>query len=153
MFFDLAEGTEVKQGKVNVTIKVLRASSAYELNFHTKGVVIVECDRCLSEMEMPIEADNKLVVTLGETYSEMSDEHITVSEEEGTINVAWFMYEFIVLALPLKRVHKAGDCDEEMAAKLREYSVEQADGNAETVSANGKIDARWETLRKLKEDN
>ncbi|MDR2145711.1 MAG: DUF177 domain-containing protein [Tannerella sp.] len=152
IFFDLVEGTEVKQGKVSVTVQVTKISSAYELHFHTEGAVTVECDRCLGDMEIPVEADNKLVVTLGETYSETSDEHVTVSEEEGMINVAWFMYEFIVLALPLKRVHPAGECDEKMASKLREYSVEQADGDAAADSENVRIDARWEALRKLTED-
>jgi uncharacterized metal-binding protein YceD (DUF177 family) len=132
----------------------MKAASAYEMSFHTEGVVKVECDRCLGDVEMPVKADNKLLVTFGETYSETSDEHVTVSEEEGTINTAWFMYEFIVLALPLKRVHKAGECDEKMSSKLRELCVEETgeDDNSQT-DGDRQIDPRWEALRYLIEDN
>ncbi|MDR0836119.1 MAG: DUF177 domain-containing protein [Tannerella sp.] len=152
-FFELVEGIEVRQGKVGVTVEVIEASSAYEMRFHTEGVVKVECDRCLDDVEMPVEADNKLLVTFGETYSETSDEHIIVSEEEGTINIAWFMYEFIVLALPLKRVHKEGECDENVASKLRELCVEEA-GEEDTSETDGNsyTDPRWEALRKLIEE-
>jgi uncharacterized metal-binding protein YceD (DUF177 family) len=151
-FFDFVEGTEVKQGKVGITVEVVKASSAYEIIFHGDGRVTVECDRCLGDVEMPVKIDNKLLVTFGETYSETSDEHVTVSEEKGTINIAWFMYEFIVLALPLKRVHKAGECDEQMSSKLRMLCVEEAgkeDNFESETEGTGHEDPRWEALRNL----
>jgi uncharacterized metal-binding protein YceD (DUF177 family) len=156
-FFKIIEATDITNGKVEVTVDVIRVASAFEIRFHTEGVVAVECDRCLAGVELPIEADNKLIVTFGKEYSETSDEHITVSEEEGTTNIAWFMYEFIVLALPMKRVHAAGECDEEMASKLRELSVEEIDEASSDVSQPEgeieKIDPRWDVLRKLIIDN
>ncbi|MDR2385306.1 MAG: DUF177 domain-containing protein [Tannerella sp.] len=153
-FFDLVEGTEVRQGKVGITVEVAKVSSAYEMNFHTEGIVKVECDRCLGNIEMSVKAENKLLVTLWETYSETSDEQVTVSEEEGTINIAWFMYEFIVLALPLKRVHKEGECDENMSSILRELCVEEAsEENKLQTEGDRHIDPRWEALRNLIEDN
>jgi uncharacterized metal-binding protein YceD (DUF177 family) len=156
-FFEIIEATDVIYGKVEVTVDVIRVASAFEMRFHTEGVVTVECDRCLAEVELPVEADNKLIVTFGKEYSETSDEHVTVSEEEGTTNIAWFMYEFIVLALPMKRVHAAGECDEEMASKLREISVEEINEASSDVSQSEgeieNIDPRWDVLRKLRIDN
>ena len=97
-FFKSVDGPEVRQGKVSVSLSVVRMSSAFELNFCIKGVVTGTCDRCLEDMEIPIETINRLIVTFGEMYAETSDEQIIVSEEEGFINVAWYMYEFIALA-------------------------------------------------------
>jgi uncharacterized metal-binding protein YceD (DUF177 family) len=153
-FFNFVEGTEVRQGKVGVTVEVMKVSLAYEIDFHSEGVVTVECDRCLGDVEMPVKTDNKLLVTFGETYSETSDEHIIVSGEDGTINIAWFMYEFIVLALPLRRVHEAGECDEQMSSKLRALCVEETgeDDDSET-DGDGYKDPRWEALRNLTGDN
>jgi uncharacterized metal-binding protein YceD (DUF177 family) len=155
VFFDLVEGKEVKQGIVDVAVDIVKVSSAFEINFHTEGVVTVECDRCLGDVEIPIKTDNRLLITFGKTYSETSDEQITVSEEDGTINIAWFIYEFIVLALPMKRVHKTGECDWEMTSKLREYSVEQIDEDAadESERESARIDSRWEALRNLIVEN
>ena len=38
-------------------------------------------------------------------YAEEGDNLIVIPEEEGEINVAWFMYEFVALAIPMKHVH------------------------------------------------
>ena len=33
-----------------------------------------------------------------------------IPEEEGEINIAWFLYEFVVLDIPIKHVHEPGKC-------------------------------------------
>ena len=53
-FLDL-DAPEVQKGQVNVTLKVRKTSGVYQLDFQTEGKVIVICDRCLDEMEQPIE--------------------------------------------------------------------------------------------------
>ena len=34
----------------------------FEMNFQIEGVVVVPCDRCLDDMEIPIDTHNRLVV-------------------------------------------------------------------------------------------
>ena len=155
-FFESVDGPEVKQGKVNVSLNVVRVSSAFELDFQIKGVVMVTCDRCLEDMEIPVETINRLIVTFGETYAETSDEQIIVSEEDGFINVAWYMYEFIALAIPMKRIHNAGECNEVMALKLNEFCVDNTTENdqfSEPDNDNRPVDPRWNVLRNLVGDN
>ena len=155
-FFNCIDGPEVRKGKVKVALSVVRVSSAFELNFRIDGIISAICDRCLDEIEIPIETTNRLIVTFGETYSEISDERVIVPEEEGFINIAWFMYEFIALAIPIKHVHEVGNCNEEMAIKLRAHCVDERmeeDENPESGNSNRMSDPRWDMLRKLKEDN
>jgi len=163
-FFESVDGPEVRQGKVNVSLSVVRMSSAFELNFHIEGVVTVTCDRCLEDMEFEIETINRLIVTFGEMYAETSDEQVIVSEDDGFINVAWYMYEFIALAIPIKHVHEPGECDEEMASKLNELcvdefdedgaSLENEDGEtSEHEKSSRPADPRWDALRNLIGDN
>ena len=163
-FFESVDGPEVKQGKVNVSLSVVRVSSAFELDFRIEGVVTVTCDRCLEDMELEIETINRLIVTFGEMYAETSDEQVIVSEDDGFINVAWYMYEFIALAIPIKHVHELGECDEEMASKLNELcvdefdedgaSLENEDGEiSEQVKSGRPADPRWDALRNLIGDN
>ena len=163
-FFENVDGPEVRQGKVNVSLSVVRMSSAFELKFHIEGIVTATCDRCLEDMEIPVEAENRLIVTFGETYAETSDEQVIISEEEGFINVAWYMYEFIALAIPLKRVHKPGECNEVMASKLKELCVDEfGDDNGESENEDLEVseseksshpaDPRWDALRNLIGDN
>ncbi len=155
-FFESVDGPEVREGNVNVSLSVVRVSSAFELDFQIKGVVTVTCDRCLDDMEIPIETINRLIITFGEMYAETSDEQVVISEEEGFINVAWYMYEFIALALPMKHVHKPGECNEVMASKLKELCVDESNEDnevPESESDNQPVDPRWDVLRNLIGDN
>jgi uncharacterized metal-binding protein YceD (DUF177 family) len=154
-FFEYVEGAEVKKGKVNVSLSVTRTSVVFEMNFRISGVITVTCDRCLDELEIPIETKNKLSVTFGEMYAETSDERIIISEEEGFIDIAWYMYEFIALAIPMKHVHVFGNCNEEMASKLRELCVDVLEEDDITTSENDHrtVDPRWDALRHLIESN
>lgn len=174
-FFECVDGPEVRQGNVKVSLSIVYASSAFELDFHIDGVITTTCDRCLEDMEIPVETDNRLIVTFGETYEEISDEHIVISEEEGFINVAWLMYEFIALAIPVKHVHDPGGCDEMMTLKLNELCVDEViddenlfqdvdnpgeirgDDDDSLESGSGRdrrpVDPRWDALRHLIGDN
>jgi len=104
-FFANIDGPEVQKGKVNVKLNVKKTSKAFELDFQTEGVVRVPCDRCLDEMELPITSSDKLFVKFGKGFAEESNNMVVIPEEEGEINVAWFMYEFVALTIPMKHVH------------------------------------------------
>ena len=145
LFFAALDGSEVKQGALHVSVSIRKTIGFYELLFHTEGTVAVTCDRCLDDMSQPIEADNRLVVKLGAAYSE-EDDVITVSEDEGILDVSWLIYEFIVLAIPIKHVHAPGKCNPAMSQVLEELS---ADRSSDEVS-DQPIDPRWSALFKLK---
>ena len=155
-FFDLIEGQEVRKGNVNVALSIVRISTAFELDFRINGVITVICDRCLDNLEISIETTNKLFVTFGDSNTEISDERIVVSEEEGFINIAWLLYEFVALAIPIKNVHINNDCNEIMSLILREHCVEEFiedDGISESENSSRKSDPRWDKLRYLIENN
>ena len=155
-FFDLIDGPEVKKGKVRASLSIVKVSTMFEMDFRMNGVVIVTCDRCLDDLEIPVDTTNRLVVMFGETYAEISDERVIVSKEEGYINIAWFLYEFLALALPMKHVHEISDCNKVMFLKLQEHSVDEMTSDDEIAhfgNIRQTIDPRWETLRHLFEDN
>ena len=145
LFFAALDGSEVKQGALHVSVSIRKTIGFYELLFHTEGTVTVTCDRCLDDMSQPIETINRLVVKLGAAYSE-EDDVITVSEDEGILDVSWLIYEFIVLAIPIKHVHAPGKCNPAMSQVLEELS---ADRSSDEVS-DQPIDPRWSALFKLK---
>ena len=157
-FLDL-DAPEVQKGQVNVTLKVRKTSGVYQLDFQTEGKVIVICDRCLDEMEQPIETEDRLKVKLGSEYSEV-DDMVIVPEEEGYINVAWFIYEFIALSIPMKHVHAPGKCNKDMVSKLSKHlrvsgDDEDDDDFLEEDSSNESqtIDPRWNELKKILDNN
>ena len=159
LFFAELDAPEVQKGKVDVTLKVRKTSGVYQLDFHTEGHVVVICDRCLDEMEQPIETDDRLRVKLGAEYSE-DDDMVVVPEEDGYINVAWFIYEFIALSIPMKHVHAPGKCNKDMVNKLSKHlrvsgDEEEDDDDflVEAADEPQEIDPRWNELKKILDNN
>ena len=157
-FLDL-DAPEVQKGQVNVTLKVRKTSGVYQLDFHTEGEVVVICDRCLDEMEQPIETTDRLKVKLGAEYSE-EDDMVIVPEEEGYINVAWFIYEFIALSIPMKHVHAPGKCNKDMVSKLSKHLRVSGDDEddddflkEDSSDEPQTIDPRWNELKKILDNN
>ena len=166
LFFANIDGPEVQKGKVNVVLVVKKTSRAFELNFQTDGMVWVPCDRCLDDMEQPVTSTDKLLVKFGQEYAEEGDNLIVIPEEEGEINMAWFMYEFIALAIPMKHVHAPGKCNKAMSAKLSKHLrttsddemegdafASDEDSNLATDDNENAVDPRWDELKKILDNN
>ncbi len=167
-FFTDIDGDQVRKGTVKVHLTVNRLSVMFEINFQIEGTVLVPCDRCLDDVDIPISTHNRLIVKFGKEYSEESDEIVVVPEEEGDINVAWFLYEFVSLAVPMKHVHAPGKCNRQMSSKLKRHmtrSVDDTDkeyentdeveeGDADiSVEEESSTDPRWDGLKGLLEDD
>ena len=144
-FFGALDGSQLEHGALHVSVSIRKMAGFFELLFHTEGSVVVTCDRCLDDMDQPIETDNKLVVKLGDTYSE-DDDTVTIDENEGILDMSWFIYEFIMLSIPIKHVHAPGKCNSAMTQKLEELSGAVRSGEEEEEA----IDPRWEKLKNLK---
>ena len=97
-FFADIEGDLVQKGKVQVHLTLRKSALMSELNFHLEGNAVVPCDRCLDDMDQPVSTDARLIVKFGKEYAEESDEVLVIPEDDGTINLAWFLYEFVALA-------------------------------------------------------
>jgi len=161
-FFIDIDGPEVQKGKVNVTLNLSHKAASFELLFHITGSVYVSCDRCLDDMEIPVETDNRLFIKLGKEYAEESDEILVISEDDGTLNLAWFLYEFVALAIPMKHVHPPGKCNRTMTTKLKKHSAKRSDdgdmddfgGNDDMAQADDEPeitepDPRWDPLKDI----
>ena len=144
-FFKALNGSQLEHGALHVSASIRKMAGFFEILFHTEGTVIISCDRCLDDMEQPIETDNRLVVKLGDTYSE-DDDTVTVNEDEGILDLSWFIYEFVMLAIPIKHVHAPGKCNSAMTQKLDELSGAVRSGEEEVKTT----DPRWDALKKLK---
>jgi len=92
-------------------------------------------------------------VKLGAEFTEM-DDIVIVPEEEGYINVAWFIYEFVALSIPMKHSHAPGECDKEMEGKLNKHLRTMADDeDFEEENETCEIDPRWNELKKILDNN
>lgn len=147
-FFEEFEGSEIFGGDLHVDIELNRHTNMLELDFFIDGDVIVQCDRCLDKLTLPIEFEGKLVVRISDSIQEdeLNDEIWFLNSNEYEIALAQYLYESICLSLPIQRYHgvlgtSADECDKEMLSKLNELSVREDDKE--------NIDSRWDRLKDI----
>ncbi len=112
------------------------------LLFHFDGNLQLVCDRCLDEYSQPLSGDFRLIVKYGEKKEDKSDELVTIPYKESYLDIGQYVYEFILLMIPMKRIHRDDEggnttCDVEMLRKLETFEETE-------------IDPRWDALKGLK---
>ena len=162
-FFAQIDGL-IQRGTIHTTVACLSAGSIFKFQIQSVGTVIVPCDRCLSDLELRIETTDELNVKLGDEYAD-EGECVIVPEAEGYLDLAQFIYEFIVLSMPITCSHEPGKCDEAMMHELsRHQATRSGEEDAEQEdSASGDaleeemgedsdepVDSRWAALKQLK---
>ncbi|VBB48438.1 conserved hypothetical protein [uncultured Paludibacter sp.] len=164
VYFQKIDSPEVKKGNVNAIITVKKKSDVFELSFQLNGVIQIPCNRCLDDMDQPIQYKEKLQVKFGNRFSEENDT-VVVPETDGGINVAWFLYEFIVLNIPIKHVHPSGECNKTMIGKLKKHITRQKSDEEdddlqdidfeddEMETDETPTDPRWDGLQNIFENN
>ena len=147
-FFEQFEESEVKEGSLIANIEMDKRSSHLDLVIRISGNVRICCDRCLEMFFHPVVCENRLLVKFGKTIEDIDPDILSLPVGEHELDLQQHIYEFIMLALPIKRVHpndKKGKstCDPVMLKKLEELIVDE-----ETET-----DPRWDELKKLMNDN
>ena len=161
-FFETIEAPGINKGDLEVQLSVKKGIGYFTLDFHIEGVVECLCDRCLDALEVDVDTDDTLKVKLGLEYDDSDDEMLIVPENEGLVNVAWYIYEFAYLSLPYRKVHEDGMCNEEMMDTLNhvltteavETDSEYDDEDEDLLPDNqGETDPRWDALKKILNNN
>ena len=104
-FFDSFGYDEFNAVNVNVKVILNKTPTIMELDFDADGTVNVDCDITSEPYDQPITSSSRLIVKFGDAYNDEDDEILILPHGEHQLNIAQFVYEMLVLAVPLKRVH------------------------------------------------
>lgn len=143
-FFEAFEGSEIKRGEFTAMVVLEKRSTHIELDIVINGRAEVVCDRCLDNFYLPVSSANRLFVKQGREWEEADPDLVTMPLDEHEIDLSQFFYEYIHLALPLKRIHPDDSkgrttCNSEMIRKLETH----------LMTGEGDSDPRWDELKKL----
>ena len=145
-FFEAIGACDVQRGELHTEVTITKVADFFRLCFHTTGMVHIPCDLCLDDMDQPIDTTDEIVVKFGAEYRE-DDEVIIVAEDEGILDTAWLIYEFIALNIPIKHVHAPGKCNPAMRKMLAEHDA----ARSSETDGEKPVDPRWSALLKLTE--
>lgn len=148
-FFDSFEYDEFNDASIALEVLMQKTSTMLELDFEASGTVNVDCDITSEPYDQPIDADLHLVVKFGDAYNDEDDEILILPHGEHQLNIAQYVYEMLVLAVPQKRVHPGiedGTLKSEVLDKLQELQPKEKRTDKE------ESDPRWDELKKLLTD-
>ena len=162
-FFEIFDFSEFEKSNIKVNVVLEKKANLLELDFKHKGTVQVPCDLTGEEFDLPIKGKIKLIVRFGETFNNDNEELLILPFGEFELDIAQYIYEMIVLSIPLKRVHpgvKDGTLQSEALEKLKTMTAkkEVKEKNKEKNKENKQqqnqenIDPRWDKLKQLLTD-
>ena len=165
-FFAVLQDSLVEKGNLKVKVELQKSENMIVLQFDIKGEVTLICDRSLEEFQFPIDAQNRLIFKFGEAFKEMSEELIVLAVGTPTINLLQYIYEFIAVQVPYKKLHprfQTNDDSEDdvlVYGEIYDYFDDEEDvenKGGETAEDNespeSPIDPRFAALLKLKNNN
>ena len=154
-FFNGQDQAEVRRADVDVTLEVTRKSeNTCRLEISCHGTVTVACDRCLEDLDLPVEESYCLnVEQMGTELDDSNDELLIVPSDWRELDTAPLVRDTVLLAIPMTHCHEhEEDCNSAMLNVLENHRVETVpDGEEAPESETTGTDPRWEALKKLKE--
>lgn len=155
-FFSLFEESVVQKGLLNVDVDLEKTSLHIRVNISIKGIVELVCDRSLDVFDYQIDSITPLIFKFSEEEEgEITDEIIGIKRETIKINMAQYIYEFINLELPIKKLHPRfqAEDNQEDAESFLIYSTENKEKSDNDSPTEDLIDPRWLALKSLNDKN
>ena len=135
-FFNNFENAEILDAQLDAAVIVEKSGRYLGVDCEVRGKVTVECDRCLDELDMPVDVEIKLSVKYGmEENSEDPQpgerEVIFIPDTDAEFDMSQIIYDYVCLSLPMQRMHDEGDCNPEVMKRYgapEETEVSQEEG-------------------------
>lgn len=178
-FFENYNYDDFNHINADITVLLDKKSTLLELQIVAKGIANLPCDVTNVDFDLPLEGEVNIVVKFGDQYNDEHDEILIIPFSEHQVNVAQYIYEILVLAIPQKRIHPGvldGTLESEALDILgyqdaydreiddlfddedlfSDIDLDDLDDEEEEIEEdikdNNDIDPRWSELKKLLTD-
>lgn len=147
-FFQKFDYSEISKAEIIIGANIDVKTTSISFHFKFNGFVNVQCDICLDYFNLKINSEQDLFVRFsdrsefGEEFFE-DDNKMTLNKSIEHIDLTKQFYDFIVLSLPIKKVHPLDEnnqrtCNPDFLQKLEELETKKVTK-----------DPRWEKLNNL----
>jgi len=144
-FFDEFEYSLVQNGALQAKLVLIKSETLLQLDFEIEGTIELECDRSLEKFDYPINLNERVIIKFSHEEIE-GDDIETISFGAQKINVASYIFEFISVSIPMKKLHpkfQNESDDDEMVYISESHDETESNGEIDDV------DPRWSELKKL----
>ena len=130
-FFENFENSDILDADLDIAAKVEKSGRFIGVDCKIKGSVTLACDRCLEELNLPVRTEFRLSIKFGPEYADKLDfkegdrEIIYLPESDADLDMSQSIYDYVILALPMQKVHKEGECNEETLKYIGSEMIEK----------------------------
>ncbi len=149
-FFESFKNLDIQGAHVDVRVSLNKTESVLYFDIQGKGYLNFQCDRCLSEIQYPVNTDFKVVYHLNAVESkidEAQEVNLDVFYLSGTqykVNIADSIYESFLSEIPMVK-----RCDDVENNECNAEMIDCLEDLEENKEGKNEIDPRWEELKKL----
>jgi len=144
-FFELQENKAFKKVAIEIDLQFDK-DNFFQLTFNIGGSVRLDCERCNEEFDLELDAVHYMLVKYNDGSLEPKEDDpdvVYIERNDSHINVADLIYEFILLSIPIKRMHP-DDEDGNPGCEMK-YNAE----GEKSEEGNKAVDPRWAALKGL----
>lgn len=146
-FFAEFEESPIKDGQFKVAVSFDKRPDMFVLDIDIEGTMQTECDRCLEELAFPINGQHQQIIKLSEQPASVVDEVVYLPIDTTEVNIASFIYEFVILSIPMIKT-----CDAVEDTSCNEAVLRKLEGDEAAKEGNDGTNPIWEALKGLKKD-
>ena len=143
--FDLFEQQIVERAEGECVLTLTRSETMMSLHFVLTAKVELICDISVKPFWHELKEEKDILVKFGEEEQELSEEVIVIPWDTQIFNVAEYIYQFVLLSIPMKKIHP--DLEDEERPDIAYTS-----GEAEEAEEAQPMDPRWAALKNLKQE-
>jgi len=150
-FFDNFENSIVEKGSGIIKVNLEKSETFLEMSVEIEGSLELVCDRSLDPFDYPVKLQKNLILKFDEEVEQQDgDEIIFIPWNTQTIQLEQYIYEFLSLEVPMKKLHPRFSNEEKNSEEeILIYSSPTESDNKEEDD----IDPRWQKLKNLEDDN
>jgi uncharacterized protein len=149
-FFKCFEDSPIQGGKYKAIVVCDKRENEFLLSTRIEGYFESPCDRCLAEIEVSSSIEKMVWIKYSDQKHPVGtdEDYIYIDESEHIYNVADFIFEMIVLSIPMVRAY---DCENDPNPKcdFKVLSYLQQDDNDDYKGDSNNIADEFKKLRNL----
>lgn len=117
--FEAMETDDIQDAEFEIRVIGNRlASNKMDIELNGEGKITTICDRCLDSVTLPEEVAGAITIYFGDEVKPFDGYTATIRKGD-TFSIAQFVYDCIMLDLPVIRAHAPEECNPEMIARIK----------------------------------
>lgn len=134
-FFESFESSPINKGQLSSRLIMSKKFDSLVFNFEIDGKVETDCDRCTANINFPISSEFELIFKFDEKEREEED-IIYIHPDSHEINVSKYLYDHIILSLPMIKVY---DCENEDILPCNTKVLDYLDNEQESTANQSRL--------------